>query len=168
MSVSRFPVESGHVLTFARSLGDTSATYSDEQFAASGLRGVAVPPTFVHTSAQFDPDYPLRPRPGQQWWGSPQPSGVDAPGQDGHADQSPTVLHAEQSFDFVRPVRVGDVLTANYSTGKSWEKDGRKGGRLLFSELITEYYDAAGELVVTAVAVTVQTGTVRGEAENPR
>jgi acyl dehydratase len=168
VSISRFPVEAGHVLTFARSLGDTSAVYSDKEFAASGLGGVAAPPTFVQASAQFDPDYPLRPQPGQRWWGSPQPSDVAEPAQDGQADETSSVLHAEQTFDFVRPVRVGDVLTATQSTGKSWEKHGRKGGRMLFSELITEYYDAAGELVVRSTAVSVQTDTAPHEAEKPR
>lgn len=165
VGVPRFPVEAGHVLTFARSLGDTSETYSDERFAASAFVGVAVPPTFVQGSAHFDPEYPLRPRPGQRWWGSPLPTDAEAPDRDGRTDQTSTMLHAEQSFDFVRPVRVGDVLTAKHSTGKSWEKHGRKGGRLVFSELITEYYDAAGELVVTATAVTVQTDAVPSHAE---
>ena len=173
MSVLRFPVEGGHVLTFARSLGELSATYSDDAFAASGFEGIAVPPTFMQASAQFDPDYPLRPRPGQPWWGSPvgtrapeaHAASADAGPDQADSGQDAQVLHAEQSFEFVRPVRVGDVLTAKYSTGKSWEKHGRKGGRLLFSELITEYYDSAGELVVTATAVTVKTQNVPGEGE---
>lgn len=172
MDVRRFPVEGGHVLTFVRALGDQSATYSDDAFAASGFEGVAVPPTFVQASAQFDSDYPLRPRPGHPWWGSPvRTHTAQTDAASSHADcdqadgQDAQVLHAEQSFEFARPVRVGDVLTTKYSTGKSWEKQGRKGGRLLFSELITEYYDSAGDVVVTATAVTVKTENVPGEGE---
>jgi hypothetical protein len=180
MVVQRFPVESGHVLMFARALGDTSATYSDVTFADTGLAGVAAPPTFVQASAQFDPEFPLRPHPGTPWWGSAgtsHGSHQDEPegsGGLGHQQASPTlggggsVLHAEQRFEFVRPVRVGDVLTARQRTGRTWDKQGRKGGRLVFSELITEYFAVTGELVVTATAVAVQVDNVpvgAGEAK---
>ena len=154
MSVGRFPVESGHVLTFARSLGDVAEAYSDESFVANGFADVAAPPTFVQASAQFDPDYPLRPRSGTPWIASSS------------AEPSPDaqVLHAEQSFEFNRPVRVGDVLTSETRAGETWEKEGRRGGRMVFGQLITEYRDAAGEVVVTATAVTVTTARVPGEA----
>ena len=44
----------------------------------------------------------------------------------------------------------GDVLTATVRPGKTWTKEGRRAGKLTFSETITEYRDASGELVVTA------------------
>lgn len=161
MSVSRFPIEAGHVLTFARAIGDTA--YSDERFAADGFSGAVAPPTFVQASAQFDPDYPLRPRPDAPWMGSPAPTPIDAvEAEVAIPDSGSQVLHAEQSYEFVRPVRVGDVLTATTRDGKTWEKDGRRGGRMVFGELITEYRDAAGDLVVTATAVTVSTARVPG------
>jgi N-terminal half of MaoC dehydratase len=163
MTVRRFPVESGHVLTFARALGDTSTTYSDATFDRGGLAGVPVPPTFVQASAQFDPEYPLRPQPGTRWWGSagtPRVSGGPPNEQASAAGGGGSVLHAEQRFEFARPVRVGDVLTTKQRAGRAWDKQGRKGGRLVFSESITEYYDTAGELVVTATAVAVQADKV--------
>jgi hypothetical protein len=43
--------------------------------------------------------------------------------------------------------------------GGTWEKQGRSGS-LTFTEQFTEYFDEAGELVVTARSVSVQ----RGEA----
>jgi hypothetical protein len=49
------------------------------------------------------------------------------------------------------------VLTATTGDGKTWEKEGRRGGKLLFSESITEYRDQNGELVVTARGVGVRT-----------
>ena len=52
---------------------------------------------------------------------------------------------------------VGDVLTAEVKPGKSWEKEGRRGGKLLFSETVTEYRDQNGELVITATGVGVRT-----------
>jgi hypothetical protein len=166
MSVARFPVDGGHVLVFARSLGDFTAPYTDEQFERDGLAGIAAPPTFLQASAHFDPDYGLRPRPDTPWWGSgatssdhsaAQAAAAEQNGSDEPAPARATVLHAEQRFEFVRPVRVGDVLSATQRAGRSWEKISRRGGRLMFSESITEYYSAGGDLVATATAVAVQT-----------
>ena len=65
MSVERFPVEAGHVLTFARAIGDDNPVYRDpDSAAASEAGGLIAPPTFTIASAQWDPDYPLRPKPG--------------------------------------------------------------------------------------------------------
>ena len=65
MSVERFPVEAGHIMMFARSIGDPNPVYADAEYAAgTEVGGVIAPPTFVQASAQFDPDYPLRPKPG--------------------------------------------------------------------------------------------------------
>ena len=51
----------------------------------------------------------------------------------------------------------GDVLTATVKPGKKWEKQGKRSGKLLFSETVTEYRDQSGELVVTARSVGVHT-----------
>ena len=164
MGTKRFPIEAGHVLMFARSLGDTNSVYSDAAFDGSGFAGIATPPTFVQASAQFDADYPLRPHPGQRWFGSGQ-------GSTGEEDQSASgggILHAEQRFDFARPIRVGDVLTSRQRDGKTWEKTGRRGGRMIFSELITEYFDAKGELVVTATSVAVQSEAIPSERDQTK
>jgi hypothetical protein len=145
MAARRFPVEAGHVLAFARALGAADAE----------LPGVA-PPTFVIASAQFDPDYPLRPRPGMPWHGSGGDAGLVTEGASG--------LHAEQHFVYHRPVRVGDVLAGTSRRGEEWDKQGRS-GRLRFREQITEFRDEAGELVVTARSVSVSVSvSVRREA----
>jgi hypothetical protein len=141
MAARRFPVEAGHVLAFARALGAADP--------ASGLPavGAAAPPTFAIASAQFDRDYPLRPRPGAPWHGSGGDAGLVTEGAGG--------LHAEQHFTYHRPVRVGDVLAGLTRPGREWEKQGRS-GRLRFREQITEFRDEAGELVVTARSVSVR------------
>lgn len=66
-------------------------------------------------------------------------------------------LHAEQHFVYHRTLKVGDVLTAEVKPGKTWEKEGRRGGKLMFSETVTEYRDQNGELVITATGVGVRT-----------
>ncbi len=67
MGIERFPVEAGHILLFARAIGDTNPAYYG---ALSGDEVVPAPPTFVQASAQFDPNYFLRPKPGEPWFGS--------------------------------------------------------------------------------------------------
>jgi len=52
------------------------------------------------------------------------------------------------------------VLTAETKRGRSWEKEGRRAGKLVFSESVTEYRDQDGELVITARGVGVRTERV--------
>jgi hypothetical protein len=163
-----FPVEAGHILMFARSVGDPNPVYADaEQAAKTEVGGIIAPPTFVQASAQFNPDYFLRPKIGQPWFGSgreptglapPAPETVGGSGAAGRgAGRSGGVgLHAEQHYEYHRAVRPGDVLTPTTAPGKSWERTGRS-GLLQFSESVTEYRDADGELVVTARSVGVLT-----------
>ncbi len=149
----RFPVEAGHVLMFSRALGaaDPLPPASPSPFLAhvNGLpaEGGPAPPTFAIAGNQFDPDYPLRPEPGEPWHGSGGDAGLVKQGAGG--------LHAEQHFVYHRPIRVGDVLVFTTRAGAEWEKQGRS-GRLRFREQITEYRDEAGELVVTARSVSVR------------
>lgn len=154
MTVEKFPVEPGAIMLFARAIGDPNPIYHDEDYASrTAVGGLIAPPTFVQSSAQYDPDYPLRPKLGEPWFGSGrQPTGVTRQGGGGGGGG----LHAEQEFTYHRPLRPGDVLTATTRAGDSWEKQGRS-GRLVFSETVTEYRDAHGELVVTARSVGVRT-----------
>jgi acyl dehydratase len=160
MPVERFPIEASHVLMFARSIGDPNPIYSDAEYAKrSEVGAIIAPPTFVQASAQFDPDYVLRPKPGQPWFGSgknatgvPPKSSSGGGGGGGGGG-----LHAEQHYEYHRPLKVGDVLTAETKPGKTWEKEGRRGGKLKFSESVTEYRDQNGDLVVTATGVGVFT-----------
>jgi hypothetical protein len=65
MAVKEFPVEASHILMFARSVGDDNKVYSDADYAkTTEAGGIIAPPTFAQSSAQFDPDYFLRPNQG--------------------------------------------------------------------------------------------------------
>jgi acyl dehydratase len=163
MAATRFPVEAGHIMMFARAVGDPNPVYHDEEHERTReAGGILAPPTFVQASAQFDPDYPLRPRIGQSWFGSgKEPTGTPRRGEGGGGRGAAAGgLHAEQHFEYHRPVRPGDVLSAETRRGKSWEKQGRRGGKLLFAESVTEYRDQNGELVVTARSIGVRTERV--------
>ncbi len=158
MAVDKFPVEAGHIMMFARSVGDDNQIYYDEDYAKSTeCEAVVAPPTFVQASAQFDPDYFLRPKVGEPWFGSGgKPTGVvrESGGGGGGGGGG---LHAEQRYVYHRHPRVGDVLTATTKPGNKWERQSRRAGTLKFSETVTEYRDQNGELVVTATGVGVQT-----------
>ena len=158
MAIDKFPIEAGHIMMFTRAIGDPNQIYYDEAYAHEAeTGGVIAPPTFVQAGAQFDPDYILRPKIGEPWFGSGrEPSGLKA-GVGGPDSGSGRGLHAEQHFEYHRPLRPGDVLTASSRPGKQWEKEGRRSGKLVFRELITEYRDQNGELVITARAVGVTT-----------
>jgi hypothetical protein len=167
MAVDRFPVEASHILMFARAIGDPNPIYADADHAASTEVGTVIaPPTFVQASAQFDPDYFLRPKPGQRWFGSGgQPTGIVRERSEGEGSGAAAGgLHAEQHYVYHRHPRPGDVLTATTRPGRTWTKEGKRGGRLHFSESVTEYRDQHGELVVTATGVGVRTEKVIEQA----
>ena len=159
MTVDRFPVESAHIAMFARSINDPNPVYYDPEYAATTeVGGIPAPPTFVQASAQFDPDYFLRPKPGKPWFGSGKnPTGISRTPGGGGGGGGGGGLHAEQHYEYHRPLRAGDVLTATTFPGKTWEKEGKRSGKLVFSESVTEYRDQKGELVVTARGVGVRT-----------
>lgn len=155
-----FPVEASHILMFARSVGDDNRVYADAEYAkTTEAGGIIAPPTFPQAVAQFDPDYVLRPKPGKPWFGSGKnPSGVTREGgAGGGGGGNQGGLHAEQHFEYHRHLKPGDVLTATTKPGKTWEKEGRRSGKLIFSESVTEYRDQNGELVITARGVGVRT-----------
>lgn len=128
-----FPIEQGHVRAFARALGEDADV---------------VAPTFPIAFAQFDPDWGLRMRPGVPWNGSGAGPGVSSGGAGG--------LHAEQEFEYFRPIRVGETLTAVKREGRTWSKTGGR-GVLNFAERHVDFFDDDKELVArsTTVSVTV-------------
>jgi acyl dehydratase len=156
-----FPVEAGHIMMFARAVGDPNPIYSDAAYAAgTEPGGIIAPPTFVQASSQFDPNYRLRPRIGEPWFGSGrEPTGVSAPPGGGGGG---TGLHAEQHYEYHRPVRPGDVLTVTQKPGNTWTREGRRGGTMTFTDSVLEFRDQHGELVMTARGVGVRTSKTVG------
>lgn len=163
MAEYRFPVDRTAIMLFASAIGETNPVYWDEEAArATPLGGVIAPPTFSAASAQWDPDYGLRgvrqiPTPAPA---APKPArarGEAGEGSGGGASLS-RVLHAEERYEYFQPLHPGTTLTVSSFPGKTWEKEGRRGGTLRFSESIREFRDASGELVLRATTVGVVTG----------
>ena len=158
MAIDKFPVAASHIMMFARSVADGSQIYHDEEYAkGSEVGAISAPPTFAQASAQFDPDYFLRPKLGEDWFGSgKEPTGIKRESSGGGGGGGGG-LHAEQHFEYHRHLKPGDVLTGTNKPGKTWEKEGKRSGKLVFSETVTEYRDQNGELVITATGVGVRT-----------
>ena len=152
MAAIAFPIEATHIMMFARSIGDENPVYHDaEQAKTVETGGIVAPPTFGAAVAQFNPEA-SRPRPGQKWFGSGKtPSGIEgrAPSAGG--------LNAEQHFEYFRPIRPGEVLTAEIKPGTTWERQSKRAGKLLFSDRFTEFRDSNGELVLRQRSVSVKT-----------
>ncbi|MDT2008040.1 MaoC family dehydratase [Rhodococcus opacus] len=144
-------VEPSHVMMFARAIGDL-----DAQLPQLGSEGVPV--TFPVAVAQFEADYELRPSSTTPWFGSgatpgsPRPTAVEG-----------TRLHAEQHFEYHRPIRVGEDLFVTRAPGERWTKVSSRGGELEFFETLTHVVDSNGDPVVTMKSVSVIVPD-RGEA----
>jgi len=155
------PIEKGHIMMFARAIGDANLIYSDEDYATKEGKGIIAPPTFTQSGAQFDPDYFLRPKIGEPWFGSGKtPTGLIKSKDSNENSTSTNILHAEQHFEYHMPIKPGDTLTSEVSEGEKWEKESKRAGLLKFSETITEFKNQNGELVVTARSVGVVTEKV--------
>lgn len=157
-----FPVDLTTIMLFASAIGETNPIYYDEAYAANTpLECVIAPPTFASAGAHWDPDYFLRgvrrippPRPKPE-----KPAGEKRSGGGGGGGGDLTrVLHGEQRFVYHKPMTPGMRLRVTTHPGKSWEKEGRRGGTMRFSETISEYRDQDGELVTTATSVGIVTG----------
>jgi acyl dehydratase len=156
-----FPVDLTSIMLFASSLGETNRAYYDEQYAEEhGLGGVIMPPTFPSASSHWNPKHGLR---GVRQIPAPPPEkpkekrGEDAGGGGGSVAR---LLHGEQRFIYHKPVHPGMRLTVTSKPGKSWEKEGKRGGTMKFNETVSEYRDENGELVITAIGVGIITGQV--------
>ena len=153
--VDRFVVEAGHVMLFARAIGDPNPIYRDAAYARqSPFGGVIAPPTFTEAALHFDDAFIFRPRIGQPWFGSGREV-CSIP--DKEEDAEGTDMHAETHLVYHLPLRVGDVLHGHARRGRSWEKSGKRSGKLTFHETITDFRNEHDQLMVTSTTVAVTT-----------
>jgi hypothetical protein len=69
------------------------------------------------------------------------------------------ILHGEQEFVFFgEPPRAGDVLTGVSRIDRVYEKEGRRGGVMKFTEGVTEFRDPSGRLVAESRTTSIETG----------
>jgi len=153
-----FPVDRTAILNFAAAIGETNPIYWDAASAAGTPLGeVIAPPTFGVAAAHWNPNFGLRgirripPRV------EPPESEAKPRSGGGGGGGLARVLHGEQRFEYHKPMQPGMKLRVTTRPGKSWEKEGKKGGKLKFTETVSEYRDESGELVLVATSVGVLT-----------
>ena len=133
-----FPVVREQVLQFIEAIGEQNPMFTDPDAArAAGYPDQLAPPTFVTrmqiiTSGQVVVDQELR------------------------LDYS-RVVHGEQEYEWVRPVLVGDVLTAVPRIADIFAK---KSNEYLVIE--AEIKDANGEMVAIGRTTLISRGTGEG------
>ncbi|MCX2934438.1 MaoC family dehydratase N-terminal domain-containing protein [Mycobacterium sp. CVI_P3] len=129
------PIERGKVQEFARAVGARDPQHYLKEGAVS-------PTTFLMTA---------------QFWQGPQhrvwPAGRDMS----------RVLHASQEFVFPKgPPRAGDRLSGLQRIEDSYTKEGKRGGMMTFTVMVSEYRDEAGNLVAEVRNTLVETSKSTG------
>src|SRR5262245_13855669 len=132
----RMRIEAGKIREFARAVKDTNpAFFADD--------GALAPPTFLMTIAH--------------WIGD-----MGATRSAVKLDYR-RLLHGEQDFEYVRPIRAGDVLTFRSRTKEVFEKAGKRGGKMLFVIGETEFRNESGDVVAYMRNTAIETeGAVAG------
>ena len=119
-------VEKGSIRRFAEALGDYNPIYYDEEYArASGYPTIVAPPTFP---ASFHSAADLR-----------ELLGVGIK----------SLLHAEQAFDYERPILAGDRIYVSTRVSDVLEKTG-PAGKMDVAVIEDEGRDEEGTLVFRA------------------
>jgi hypothetical protein len=75
------------------------------------------------------------------------------------------ILHGEQEFIFHgEPPRAGTVLTGQTRIDRVYTKEGKRGGTMTFTEQVTEFRDADGNLVAESRGTSIETSQATGAA----
>jgi hypothetical protein len=134
------PVDPALLHVFARSVGDHDPAYLAQLFVPPG-QPVTAPLTYTRAVAEhFDDEGELRRGPDGEM--------IPAGGSDDR-------FHAEQHFEYLRPLRAGERLTATVRAGRVTRKAGRA-GMLEFTETHTDFLDDDGDVVVRTRKVGVR------------
>jgi acyl dehydratase len=73
------------------------------------------------------------------------------------------LLHGEQEFEYLKPIRAGDVLSFRSRVKDVFEKQGKRGGKMLFIVGETEFRNQRGEVVAYTRNTAIETeGAVQG------
>ena len=96
------PIEDGMIKRFAEAIGGDNPLYYDREFAQnSPFGGIIAPPTFVF-----------------EWNHHEALTDITLPGG---------LIRAGNEFEFVQPLRAGDIITSKSRISDVYEKQGRSG-----------------------------------------
>jgi acyl dehydratase len=129
LSTGSATVTAEHVAGFARALGDLNPLYLDAEAARRGpFGGVVAPPT-----------YPIA------FMTEALSGGMETFLELGLDFM--TLVHGEQEFEYVRPVKIGETLELTGRIADIYEKTNSAGATLDFVVMETEGKDTAGKPV---------------------
>jgi len=131
-------IERGKIREFAKAIKEDDPLYFDEEYAKRVAGGPMAPVTFLQTVTLWD----------------------DGQGRPRVPRDLKRALHGEQEFEFLKPIFVGDVLTATSRIADVYEKTGKRGGTMTFVVTETEFTNQGGEVVARARQVGIETGQV--------
>ena len=127
-------VEKGRLRFFAKAIGETNPVYTDEAAARqAGYRSLPVPPTYYFCLPMLDEADPTA-------WVTDL--GINLQ----------TILHGEQSFEYLDMAFAGDSLTFETTISDIYDK---KGGALEFLVTETKVTNQLGKLIVKMKCSTV-------------
>ena len=123
-------VETGKVREFARAVKDPNPAWLADESALA-------PPTFLMTLAHWVTDM------------GDTRSAVKLDYR--------RLLHGEQEFEYLTPIRAGDVLRFRSRTKDVFEKQGKRGGTMTFVIGETEFRNQAGDVVAYLRNTAIET-----------
>ncbi|HTR75239.1 MAG TPA: MaoC family dehydratase N-terminal domain-containing protein [Solirubrobacterales bacterium] len=134
-----FPIERSKLRELARTFKDDDPVWYDEgAAAAAGFDAVPLPPTATVLA--------------DHWRERGATFHVEAAGLD-----LSRVLHGEVSWEFLRPLRIGDELTATSTLVGDERRSGKRGGEMRLVTVETAYATAAGEVVARRRDTLIET-----------
>ncbi len=127
---STLRVEVGKIREFARAVKDPNPDYLRDD-------GAVAPPTFLMTMAHWVRDL------------GETRSAVKLDYR--------RLLHGEQEFEYLGPIRAGDVLTFRSRTRDVFEKQGKRGGTMTFVVGEIEFRNQRGDVVAYLRNTAIET-----------
>lgn len=125
------PIEEGMIRRFAEAIGDDNPLYHDREFAQkSPFGGIIAPPTFV-----FE-------------WAHHEAVTVDEYGL--YISDMPLPDHLVRGgneYEFIQPLRPGDIITTKSKIADVYEKQSRSGGNLTFIVCQSTYINQQDEVL---------------------
>lgn len=150
-TVGELTVEAGKVEEFARAIRDPKPEYIDrEAVEEKDYERRPAPPTFLRT-----------------WYFQRyRPSGVGIDyGFDLGLDPGHTV-HGEQSYEFERPVFVGDTLSAETTFTDVYQRTGDRGGKMTFVVFESVFTDSDDKVVARVENTRIETEAAIEEGDD--
>jgi len=136
---------------YARAVGDDNPLYTDDAYArAQGYDSVIAPPTLIcETNSYADLPRDADGNAGHGW-------GIEIPGT--------RMIRGGNSYEFHRPVRPDDVITATWRIDDIRERTNARGQDMMLVISVADYTDQHGEPLATNTETIIYVSLSGGPA----